>query len=376
MRQRRSRLWRRSFTSEGGTPVKLSKLVYLAIAAAMLLTSLAAPVGITASAAPAAAQSTTCAIDGYPTDNIEIMAPASPGGGWDTTAREMQTALQEGVIDQSVEVYNVPGASGTIGLSQLVSDNAGDTNTMMMMGLVMVGAIATNQSEVTLDDVTPIARLTTEYEVIVVPADSETQTLDDLVARFKDDPGGTTWAGGSQGGTDHILVGLVAEAVGVDPTQINYIPYSGGGDALAAILSGDVVAGVSGYGEFQGQIESGELRALAISAPAGGDATPAAAASPAASPAAERPDVPTMQELGVDVELANWRGVVAGPDMPDDARQCMIAMVEEMVQTEEWQNALATFGWSDYFLAGDEFGDYLASEREWVIPLLETLGVI
>ena len=355
--------------------MKPSKLVYLAIAAAMLLASLGVPSGITASAAPAA-QTTTCSID-YPTENIEIMAPASPGGGWDTTAREMQNALQEGVIDQSVEVYNVPGAGGTIGLAQLVSDNASVPNTMMMMGLVMVGAIATNQSPVTLDDVTPIARLTTEYEVIVVPADSEIETLDDLVQRFQDDPSGTTWAGGSQGGTDHILVGLIAEAVGVDPTQINYIPYSGGGDALAAILSGDVVAGVSGYGEFQGQIESGELRALAISAPTvTAAATPGATASPAASPTAALPDVPTLQEQGVDVELANWRGVVAGPDMPDDARQCMIAMVDEMVQTEEWQNALARFGWSDYFLPGDEFGAFLASERERVIPLLETLGVI
>ncbi len=356
----------------------MSKFVYAAIAAAMLLASLAAPAGMTASAAPAAAQSATCSIDGYPTDNVEIMAPASPGGGWDTTAREMQNALQEGVVDQTVEVYNVPGAGGTIGLAQLVSDNPSDPNTMMMMGLVMVGAIATNQSEVTLDDVTPIARLTTEYEVIVVPADSDIQTLDDLIAAFKADPGATTWAGGSQGGTDHILVGLIAEAVGVDPTKINYVPYSGGGDALAAILSGDVVAGISGYGEFQGQIESGELRALAISAGSNSstDATPGATASPAASPAAALPDVPTLQEQGVDVELANWRGVVAGPDIPDDARQCMIAMVEQMHNTEEWQQALATYGWSDYFLAGDEYGDFLASERERVIPLLETLGVI
>lgn len=352
-----------------------SRLIYLAIATAMLCGSLAAPLSTTVLAAPAAVQSSECNTD-YPTDTVEIMAPASPGGGWDTTSREMQTVLQQEVVDQSVEVFNVPGAGGTIGLAQLASDNAGDSHTLMMMGLVMVGAVATNQSTVTLDDVTPIARLTTEYEVIVVPGDSDIQTLEDLITRFQEDPGGTTWAGGSQGGTDHILVGLIAEAVGVDPAQINYIPYSGGGEALAAILSGDVTAGVSGYGEFQGQIESGELRALAISAPAGGaDATPAAA-SPAASPAAALPDVPTLQEQGVDVELANWRGVVAGPDIPDDARQCMIAMVDEMHQTEAWQEVLATYGWADYYLPGEEFAQFIASEQERVIPLLETLGVI
>jgi putative tricarboxylic transport membrane protein len=356
--------------------VKGSRLLYVVVAAAMLLTSLAAPRAVAASAAPLAGQTATCPTD-YPTDTIQIMAPAAPGGGWDTTAREMQTVLQQEVIDQNVEVYDVPGAGGTIGIAQLVSDNAGDPNTLMMMGLVMVGAIATNQSAVTLDDVTPIARLTTEYEVIVVPADSEIQTLDDLITAFQDDPAGTTWAGGSAGGTDHILVGLIAEAVGVDPTQINYIPYSGGGEALAAILSGDVTAGVSGYGEFQGQIESGELRALAISAGSTADAaTPGATASPAASPAAALPPVPTLQEQGVDVELANWRGVVAGPDIPDDVRQCMIQMVDEMHQTEAWQEVLARYGWSDYFLAGDEFGEFLEAERERVIPLLETLGVI
>jgi len=293
----------------------------------------------------------------------------------------MQAVLQTGIIDQSVEVYNVEGAGGTIGLAQLVSDNAGDPNTLMMMGLVMVGGIALNESEITLDDVTPIARLTTEYEVIVVPADSPFQTMADLVAAFQADPGGTTWAGGSAGGTDHILVGLIAQAVGIDPATINYVPYSGGGEALAALLAGDVSAGVSGYGEFQGQIEAGELRALAISAaqPAA-DATPAAgspaAGSPVASPAAALPPVPTLQEQGIDVELANWRGVVAGPNIPDDVRQCMVEMVERMSQSPEWADVLARYGWSNYFLGGDEYGTFLQSERERVLPLLESLGLI
>ncbi|MDP9357397.1 MAG: tripartite tricarboxylate transporter substrate-binding protein, partial [Chloroflexota bacterium] len=166
----------------------LGVLIVVALLAVPVMFRGAAPVA----AAVALVQVGECTTD-YPTDTVQIMAPAAPGGGWDTTAREVQQVLQSGVIDQSVEVFNVPGAGGTVGLAQLVSDNAGDEQTMMMMGLVMVGAIATNQSPVTLDQVTPIARLTTEYEVIVVPADSEYQTLDDLMEDFKADPGAVTW---------------------------------------------------------------------------------------------------------------------------------------------------------------------------------------
>ncbi len=336
----------------------------------------AVPLGsahLTAVSAPAI--QATCA-GPYPTETLEIMAPAAPGGGWDTTAREMQTVLQGGIVDQSVEVFNVEGAGGTIGLAQLVSDYAGDANTLMMMGLVMVGAIATNGSETTLDDVTPIARLTTEYEVIVVPADSPYQTMADLVADFQADPGSIAWAGGSAGGTDNILVALIAQALGADPTAINYISYSGGGEALAALLSGEVQAGVSGYGEFAAQIDAGELRALAISA-AQADVDAAASPPAAGTPAAAAiPPVPTLQSQGVDVSLANWRGVVAGPDVPEDVRACMVAMVDTMRQSPAWQEVLTRYGWSDFFLGGDEFGQFLTAERDRVIPILRQLGLV
>lgn len=337
----------------------------------------AVPLGLAPRSAVALpATQATCA-GPYPTETLEIMAPAAPGGGWDTTSREMQTVLQSGVIDQSVEVFNVEGAGGTIGLAQLVSDNAGDANTLMMMGLVMVGAIATGGSETTLDDVTPVARLTTEYEVIVVPADSPYQTMADLVADFQADPGSIAWAGGSAGGTDHILVGLIAQALGADPTAINYIAYSGGGEALAALLSGEVQAGVSGYGEFAAQIEAGELRALGLSA-AQADVDAAATATPVAgAPAAATiPAVPTLQSQGVDVVLANWRGLVAGPDVPEDVRACMVAMVDTMRQSPAWQEVLARYGWSDFFLGGDEFGQFMATERDRVIPILQQLGLV
>jgi putative tricarboxylic transport membrane protein len=324
-------------------------------------------------AAPAA-HGVECAIDPFPEDTIEIMAPAAPGGGWDTTAREMQVVLQDHVLEgDGAEVFNVEGAGGTVGLAQLVNDEAGNDHQLMMMGLVMLGAIVANQSEVTLDDVTPIARLTAEFEVIVVPADSEYQTLDDLIAAFQADPTAISWGGGSAGGTDHILVGLLAQAVGVDPTQINYVAYSGGGEALAAIIGGQVSAGVSGVGEWIEQIESGELRALAVS----GAAAPAEGGTPAAdaSPAAGASVAPTLQEQGIDLELANWRGIVAPPELSEDQTGCLVAMIEEMHATQAWQDVLAKYDWQDFFLAGEEFGTYLGEERDRVTPILEDLGL-
>lgn len=323
---------------------------------------------LSARGAPARSQA-QCPTGEYPTKNLQIMAPASPGGGWDTTAREMATALGQGVTEQKVDVFNVSGAGGTVGLAELVNEHKGDDHFLMMMGLVMVGAIATNASAVTLQDTTPIARLIAEYEVIVVPADSPYQTLADLIAAFQADPNGITWGGGSNGGTDHILVGLIAKAVGVDPTQINYIPYSGGGEALAAILGGQVAAGVSGLGEWQQQIEAGELRALALSAGAEGDA--AAAATPVTGAA-----IPTLQAQGVDVALANWRGIVAPPEISDEARQCMIALVDQLHGGEAWTQVLVRNGWQDFYQTGDEFGTYLEQERERIDGVLRDLGLI
>jgi putative tricarboxylic transport membrane protein len=312
---------------------------------------------------------TTCAIEGFADTPIEIMAPAAPGGGWDTTAREMQRVLQEEGIAPTVEVYNVEGAGGTVGIAQLVNDEAGNDHHLMMMGLVMIGAIATNASPVTLEQTTPISSLTAEFEVIVVPADSEYQTLDDLIAAFQADPTAISWGGGSAGGTDHILVGLIAQAVGVDPTQINYVPFSGGGEALAAILGGQVSAGVSGVGEWLDQIESGELRALAVSGVAGAEAG-------GATPVASAPIAPTLQEQGIDVELANWRGLVAPPEISDEGRDCLIAMVEQMVASEGWTQTREQYGWQDFAMFGDEFATFLDAERERVTGILTELGLI
>jgi putative tricarboxylic transport membrane protein len=290
---------------------------------------------------------------------IRIMAPASPGGGWDTTSRVLQRAMQRSGIARNVQVFNVEGAGGTIGLGQLSRET--DDSLLMTMGLVMVGAIETNESKTRLDDVTPIARLTGESEILVVPAKSKFQTLDDFVAAWKQNPRGVAIAGGSAGGADQILAGLMALAAGVDPKQVNYIPYSGGGESLGALLGGKVAAGISGVGEYAEQVKSGDLRALAVSG---------------AERSVQLPDTPTLSEQGMNVELSNWRGVMARPGMSAEARAALSDVVKRAYDSEEWKEALANNGWEDQFLTGDEFGAFVKSEEQRVNKVLREIGLV
>lgn len=310
----------------------------------------------------------------WASETLQIMAPAAPGGGWDSTARELQRSLQEEGLVENVEVFNVEGAGGTIGLVELVNTHAGDGHMAMVMGLVMIGGIGLNESPVTLEQVTPIARLTAEFEVIVVPADSPYETIDDLMTAFKEDPGAISWAGGSAGGTDHLLIGLLAQNQGIDPTLINYVPFSGGGEALSAILGGQTTAGVSGLGEWQAQIESGGLRALAVSGRAGdGNATPKAGA---ATPVAFGADIPTLKESGIDVELANWRGLVAPPDLSEEDAACLSDTIDTLVASETWQTTLETMGWQDFYQGREDFTAFIQSETKRVNTILVELQLI
>ena len=289
-----------------------------------------------------------------------IVAPAAPGGGWDQTARTMQEALQSDGISSSVQVTNVPGAGGTIGLAQFVNQESGNPNALIVGGYVMVGAILTNASPVTLADVTPIARLTGEAVVIVVPASSELKTVDDLVAKLKENPGGVSWAGGSAGGADHITAGLVAKTVGVDPTLINYIAYSGGGEALAAVLGAQVTVGISGYSEFASQIASGDLRLLAVSSD---ERIPGV-------------DAPTLREAGVDMALQNWRMVVAAPNITAEQKATITADIEKMVNSDAWKKALESRGWVNTYLSGEAFDTQLAADIAATDAILKDIGLV
>lgn len=318
------------------------------------------PAGGASPSAASSAGASVAAVD-YPTKDLSIMAPAAAGGGWDTTARSLQAAIETDQLStHGVEVYNVEGAGGTIGLAELVEKKKGDPESLMVMGLVMLGAIRTNESPVDLSQVTPVARLTGEYEAIAVKADSKYQTLADLVTDFKADPKSVSWGGGSAGGTDHILIGLIAKAAGVDPSGINYIAHSGGGEALDAILSGAVTAGVSGASEFADQVAAGQMRLLAISAPE----------------AVEGIDAPTIKDAGLDVELANWRGIVAAPELTDEQRAGAVAFISKVHDSAAWKATLEEKKWTDLFLPGDEFDAYLDEQQATVETTLRDIGLI
>src|SRR5262245_44887251 len=228
---------------------------------------------------------------------LKIIAPAAPGGGWDQTARSIQQALVAEKLVKSAQVINVAGAGGTVGLAQFVNNAKGDGSQLMVNGFVMVGAILMNKAPVTLDQVTPIARLTEETQVIVVPASSPIKNAKDLAAAVKADVAKVTFAGGSAGGVDHIMAALFVGASGADASKVNYIAFSGGGESLAAILGAKVTAGISGYAEYEGQIKAGRLRPIGVT-------------SPQRLPGI---DVPTFKEQGIDLVLTNWRSVMAPP---------------------------------------------------------------
>jgi putative tricarboxylic transport membrane protein len=255
-------------------------------------------------------------------------------------------------------VFNVEGAGGTIGLGQLSRET--DDALLMMMGLVMLGAVETNESPVRVTDVTPVARLTGEAEILVVPANSEFQTLRDFVDAWKDNTRGLPIAGGSAGGTDQILAGLLARAGGVDPEEINYIAYSGGGESLAALLGGKVAAGISGIGEYGEQVRVGDLKGLAVSSE---------------QRSAQVPDVPTITEGGLDVVLSNWRGLMTRPGIADDAKADLLDLVIRAHDTPDWKDVLDKNGWDDLFLPGDEYAAFLAEEETRVRTILDEIGL-
>ena len=291
---------------------------------------------------------------------LKLMAPAAPGGGWDQTARSMQQALVAAGVARSVQVTNVPGAGGSVGIAQFVNGAKGDGSQMMVNGFVMVGALAMNKSPVTLDQVTPIARLTEEIQVIVVPANSPLKTAQDLAAAVKADIAKVTFAGGSAGGVDHVMAALFAGTVGADAKKINYIPFSGGGESLAAILGGKVTAGISGLSEYEGQIKAGKLRALGLTS---------AQRLPGV-------DIPTFKEQGIDLVLANWRSVVAPPGISPEQRKVLSDAVEKMVKSDAWKEILKQKGWDDAYLGGDAFADFLKTEIARVTEVLKSVGLV
>lgn len=291
--------------------------------------------------------------------NIKMMIPANPGGGWDTTARALGKALQEAGA-ASVSYDNKGGAAGAIGLAQFVNGNKGDPNALMTMGAVMLGGIITGKPPVSLSQATPIARLTSEYNVFVLPANSPLKTMKDVVEQMKKDPGSVKWGGGSRGSTEHIAAAMIAREVGVDPAKINYVAFRGGGEATAAILGGNVTVGGSGYSEFAEYIASGKMRPIAVTS----------------ETRLKGIDVPTLKEQGINVVIGNWRGVYAAPGITPAQRKELTDLVLKATRTKAWAEALEKNGWTPALLSGEAFEKFVDDEFASLRAVMAKSGMI
>ena len=292
--------------------------------------------------------------------NIKMMIPANPGGGWDTTGRALGKALQEAGEAASVSYDNKGGAAGAIGLAQFVNGSKGDANAMMTMGAVMLGGIITGKPPVSLSQATPLARITSEYNVFVLPADSKLKTMKDVVEQMKKDPGSVKWGGGSRGSTEHIAAAMIAREVGVDPSKINYVAFRGGGEATAAILGGNVTVGGSGYSEFAEYITTGKMRAIAVTSGA----------------RIKGLDAPTLKEQGINVVIGNWRGVYGAAGITPEQRKGLIEMIVKATKTKAWAESLEKNGWTPALMTGADFEKFVDDEFASLRAVMAKSGMI
>ncbi|MCR5883037.1 tripartite tricarboxylate transporter substrate binding protein [Rhizobacter sp. J219] len=292
--------------------------------------------------------------------NLKMMIPANPGGGWDLTGRALGKALQDAGVAASVSFENKGGAAGALGLAQFANSAKGDPNALMVMGAVMLGGIIATKPPVTLETMTPIARLTTEYGVFVLPTNSPLKTMADLVAQLKKDPGSVKWGGGSRGSTEHIAAAMIAREAGVDPAKINYVAFRGGGEAVAAILGGNVTVGGSGFSEFQQYIDAKKMTPLAITAPS----------------RVKGIDIPTLKEQGLNVDIGNWRGVYAGPGLSAEQRKALTDMVLKALQSKAWAEALEKNQWTPAVLSGAEFEAFVKKEFASLRDTMTKAGMV
>ena len=292
--------------------------------------------------------------------NLKMMIPANPGGGWDTTGRALGKAMQEAGVAATVSYDNKGGAAGALGLAQFVNGSKGDPNALMVMGAVMLGGIITGKPPVNLSQATPVARLTSEYNVFVLPASSPLKTMKDVVEQMKKDPGSVKWGGGSRGSTEHIAAAMIARETGVDPAKINYVAFRGGGEATAAILGGNVTVGGSGYSEFAEYIKAGKMRAVGVT-------------SDTRLPGI---DVPTLKEQGINVVIGNWRGVYGAPGITADQRKALTEVIVKATKSKAWQESLDKNGWTPAVMPGPAFDKFVDDEFASLRAVMAKSGMI
>jgi putative tricarboxylic transport membrane protein len=330
----------------------------LVAAAAMASTLLVAACGATADKGSDASSSSGG--DAKPANGLQIMVPNAPGGGYDTTARTAAKVLEDEKITGSMQVFNLPGAGGTVGLQRVVNEK-GNGKLAMQMGLGVVGAAYTQKSKATLNDTTPIAKMIEEAGAIVVPKNSPYKDINQLVTAWKANPKKFAVGGGSSpGGPDHLLPMQLAKAVGIDPKDVSYVTYDGGGELLPALLGNKIAFGASGFGEFLDQVKAGAVRVLAVTSE---------------EPVEVLKDVPTLKDKGIDLVFTNWRGIVAPPGISDADKKVWIDALTKMHDTQAWKDEEKSKGWTDAFETGDEFGTFLKEQDTSVADILKQLGL-
>ncbi len=293
-----------------------------------------------------------------PRSTLTLIAPAGVGGGWDSFARAQQQAMRTDGIVRTVQVVNIPGAGGTIGLAAFA--NMDDpSSTLLATGAAMTGGIEINKSPVGFDDVRPVAKVAEDYSLAFISADAPWQNLDEFVAAFLADPSSIRFTGGSVGSIDHLIIAQLAQSLGIDPSVLTYIPKSGGGEATLTLLSGTADVAVTGYNEVADQIDGGKIKPLAISAPQ----------------RLEGVDVPTFEELGYDVNLVNWRGFLASKQLSDEEFQGLREIVTETSKSDAWAESLARNKWVDAYIDGAEFEAFLKLDQERMAELVGRLGL-
>lgn len=292
--------------------------------------------------------------------SLKMMIPANPGGGWDTTGRALGKALMDSGAASTVSYDNKGGAAGTIGLAQFVNSNKGDGNALMVMGAVMLGGIITGKPPVQLSQATPIARLSSEYNVFVLPASSPLKTMKDVVDQLKKDPGSVKWGGGSRGSTEHIAAAMLAREVGVDPAKINYVAFRGGGEAIAAILGGNVTVGGSGLSEFSEYIKTGKMRAIAMTS----------------ETRLKGVEIPTMKEQGYNVVIGNWRGVYGAAGITPEQRKVLTELIVTASKHKSWAEAIERNGWTPALLTGPAFDKFVDDEFASLRAVMVKSGMV
>ena len=292
--------------------------------------------------------------------NVKMMIPANPGGGWDTTGRALGKALQDSGAASTVTYDNKGGAAGALGLAQFINGSKNDPNALMVMGAVMLGGIITGKPPVNLSQATPIARITSEYNVFVLPASSPLKTMADVVAQLKKDPGSVKWGGGSRGSTEHVAAAMIAQKAGVDPSKINYVAFRGGGEATAAILGGNVTVGGSGYSEFAEYITAGKMRPVAVTS----------------GKRLANVDAPTLKEIGLDVVIGNWRGVYGAPGISADQRKALTDMVLKALKSPAWAESLKKNDWTPAVISGDAFAKFVDDDFASLRAIMAKSGMI